>query len=78
MDSIAAHFGVTVKTVKMWRSPWSAGQDFPDPDGGTTGDGEPTWLRKTVLDWGVASRRIVDGEVVRVRGGPIPRKRRAA
>lgn len=55
---IAEFFGVRVTTVKMWRTQWSAGKNFPAPDGGTTASGTPAWKPNTVIDWGVTEKRV--------------------
>lgn len=77
-EKIGEFFGVSKNTVKMWLSgtSGSAGKDFPDPDGPATRRGKETWLPSTVIAWGEGgddddegSRRIVNGQVVRARGG---------
>ena len=69
VPGIAALFGVKAGTVRMWRGPWGSGKNFPEPDGGRTRSGEDTWERETIINWGVAEKRIVDGKVVAAVGG---------
>lgn len=75
--AIAGFFGVRIKTVKMWASPHSSGQGFPDPDGDRKRNGHPTWKPETVKTWARDQRRLgSDDKATPVRGGPRPGTRR--
>lgn len=66
---IAEFFGVKAGTVRMWRSSWGSGKNFPQPDAGQTLDGIDTWEKATVYEWGRKNGRIVNGVVVLATGG---------
>lgn len=69
---IAEEFGVKVDTVKMWQSPWSAGQNFPAPDAGVLADGSPLWWPRTIRAWADDTERIDEQGNLCAHGGGRP------